>query len=152
MASSVFHIDETISRVWRSGRALRHLTNSLITLEGPHNRSTVRDLCVVRNSVGVFQMHKWRTLPHVGREMGILQQNPTFGQHLGPNPTPIPQGHPAHEIVLPSLHQHHLPHSFARRAQSQQCPGPFQEYLRLRSGPCHVIHDSIIRCRPWMNI
>jgi len=137
--------------VWRLGRPARHLANSLVTLGAPCVRSTTRVLRTVRTSVKVSQMHKWRTLPHVGSKGRIPQQNLTFGQQLRPHLAIIPQGPSKHEIVLPSLHRHHLPHRSTRRAQCQRGPRSFQEHLKIGSAPYHV-HESIVRRRPLRNV
>ena len=109
---------ETISRVWRLGRVMRDLTNNSVALLVTYAKSTTRVLWKVRTSVGVL-VHKWRTVPHIGSEMMVPQQNPTPGHHLHSNRRVRPPNHPTHDIVLPSLHEGHLPHRSTRRAQSQ---------------------------------
>ena len=137
---------ETISRVCRLGRAVRHSTKSSITLQVPPSKSTTRVLRTVRASVRLSQIHERRAVPHVDSEMRGLQQNLTSGQKLRFNLRFVP--HPAHGIVSPCLHKNRLPHHSTRRAQSQQRPRSFPEGLRKGPVPPVFMQVSTIHIRP----
>ena len=70
--------------------------------------------------------------------MRIPQQNPTSGQHPRPNRRFGPRADPTHGVVPPSFHKDHLPHRSTRRAQCQQGPRSFPEYIRNGFGPLFV--------------
>jgi len=115
---------ETISRVWRLGRTVRHSTKSFAALPVPSSKSTIRVLRMVRTNTGMSQIRKRSTVPHVGNEMRIPQQISAPGQEFAL--CRMSPQHPTHSIIPPSPHQDRLPHQPTCCAQSQQ---------RLRSLP-----------------
>jgi len=142
--------------VWRLGKAVRHSTKTLSSLSKVLVKSTARVLRTVRTGVGIFQIHKERTVPHVGGETRIPQQNPIPGQkHLTQRfelrwPSCGPQPRATRNVDLPSLHKNHLPHRPTRYAQRQQSPRSLPECIGGGVEPYVLDYAkvSVIHLRP----